>query len=539
MPNFDAFHILTLAFVFDDLIFGPQESMEVQRGKTNFSDGILSEEELNAAEALYELANGLSTIMPETKLGKRKSLGDGSTRRSRRRVKCFSPVNADADYHDSSCVQDLCNNDITERLSRHRCLRTAPEKLSTGTSSKSRCSLVRSHLRPNMSSKTIEIPSGNGFELFPVVSPTHPDEFSFSVIHLLSAVRAALTTPLPVEHALSFGQLLDYSSKMINDKSAVGIVYYKEIREENLPFLDINQIVQRVRSKPGDSRILKCQEPLLELVKGVVKIFSWERLTVYDRLRKKWRWMGPAPCSLRHENHNQVDISYKGWGLLQENLLKLVNQFSIWLRRTQPILKLIASLPQPPRELMQQKDFHTRFNNRKRLNERTIGQSCNEIRAYFHREEAIRYLIPDRGFLYTSLDGKKSAVAPLRKNCSNKAFAKSRGHYIFKANRPPQFSLLSLVRDAAARLPGGMGTRADICDLIRDSQYVIENIPEKTVKQIVSGALDRLHCEVDPSVAYIGKWGLWVYLHQDREEEDFNEHGTSSMNTKESTSDAS
>ncbi|XP_011094775.1 uncharacterized protein LOC105174384 [Sesamum indicum] len=520
MPTCDAFHIL--------------ESIG-QRGNTHFSekpsDGILSEEELNAAEALYELANGVTTTMPEAKLGKRKSLGDGSTRGSRRKVKCFSPVNGDANYHNSSCVQDLCNNAITERLSRQNYLRTAPEKLSTGTSSRCRCSLVRSHLRPTFNSETIKIPSGNGFQLSPVVSPTHPAEFSFSVIHLISAVQAALTTPLPVEHALRFGQPLDCSNQMINDKSPVGIVYYKEIREENLPFLDINQIVQRVRSKPGDPRILLCQEPLIELVKGVLKIFSWEPLAVYDRLRKKWQWIGPAPCSWKHENHNM------GWGLLQENLLKLVNQFSIWLRRMQPILKLVAGLPEPPRELMREKDFHTRFNNRKRLNESTIGQSCKEIRAYFHREEAIRYMIPDSGFLYTSLDGKKSAVAPLRKNHSNKAFAKSRGHYIFKANRPPQFSLLSLVRDAATRLPGGMGTRADICDLIRDSQYVIENISEKTVKQIVSGALDRLHCEVDPSVAYIGKWGLWLYLHQDREDEDFVEYDTS-MKTKGSTSDA-
>ncbi|KAL0338375.1 UNVERIFIED_CONTAM: Nuclear factor related to kappa-B-binding protein [Sesamum angustifolium] len=487
MPTFDAFHIL--------------ESIDVQRGNTNFSentsDGILSEEELNAAEALYELANGLTTIMPEKNLGKRKSLGDGSTCRSRRKVRCFNPVNADANYHNDSCVQDLCNNAITERLSY---LRTAPEKLSTGTSFKCRCSLVRSNLRSNFSSKTIQIPSGIGFQLSPVVSPTHPAEFSFSVIHLLSAVRAALTTPLPVEHTLRSGQHLDYGNQMINDKSPVGIACYKEIREENLPFLDIKELVMRVRSKPGDPRILQCQEPLTELVKGVLKIFSWELLAVYDRLRKKWRWIGPAPCSLKHEKQTQVDISNRGVDA---------------------------------RERLPYKIQH-----RKRLNESTIGQSCKEIRAYFHREEAIRYLIPDRGFVYTSLDGKKSAVAPLRKNYSNKAFAKSRGHYIFKANRPPQFSLLSLVRDAAARLPGGMGTRADICDLIRDSQYVIENIPEKTVKQIVSGALDRLHCEVDPSVAYIGKWGLWVYLHQDREEEDFVEYGTPSMKTKGPTSDA-
>ncbi|KAL0409851.1 UNVERIFIED_CONTAM: hypothetical protein Slati_3574800 [Sesamum latifolium] len=429
MPTFDAFRILALAFIFDDWIFGPQESIEGQRGNTNFSekpsDGILSEEELNAAEALYELANGLTNITPEKKLGKRKSLGDGSTRRSRRKVKCLGPVNADANYHNSSCVPDLCNNAITEGLSGQNYLRTAPEKLSAGTSSRCQCSLVRSHLRPNFSSETIQIPSGNGFQLPPVVSPTHPAEFSFSVIHLLSAVRAALTTPLPVEHALRIRQPLDYSNQMINGKSPAGVVYYKELKEENFPFLDIKELVMRVRSKPGDPRILQYQEPLIELVKGVLKIFSSEPLAVYDRLRKKWRWIGPAPCSLEHENHTQVDISNTGWGLLQGNLLKLVNQFSIWLRRTQPILKLVASLPEPPQELMRQKDFHTRFNNRKRLNESTIGQSCSKIRAYFHKEEAIRYLIPDRGFLYTSLDGKKSAVAPLRKNYSNKAFAKS------------------------------------------------------------------------------------------------------------------
>ncbi|KAK6161877.1 hypothetical protein DH2020_001718 [Rehmannia glutinosa] len=94
-------------------------------------------------------------------------------------------------------------------------------------------------------------------------------------------------------------------------------------------------------------------------------------------------------------------------------------------------------------------------------------------------------------------------------------------------DRPPQFSLLSLVRDAAGRMHGGMGTRADICDLIRDSQYVIENIPDKTVNQIVSGVLDRLHTEFDPCVEYIGQWGLWVYVHREAEEEDFTENGIS------------
>jgi len=49
---------------------------------------------------------------------------------------------------------------------------------------------------------------------------------------------------------------------------------------------------------------------------------------------------------------------------------------------------------------------------------------------------------------------------------------KARDHPSLKKDRPPAVTILSLVRDAAARLPDGVGTRADICSLLKDSQYL-------------------------------------------------------------------
>lgn len=48
------------------------------------------------------------------------------------------------------------------------------------------------------------------------------------------------------------------------------------------------------------------------------------------------------------------------------------------------------------------------------------------------------------------------------------------------------------------------------------------------MNQVVSGALDRLHYERDPCVRFDGDRKLWVYLHTEREEEDFEDDGTSS-----------
>lgn len=80
-------------------------------------------------------------------------------------------------------------------------------------------------------------------------------------------------------------------------------------------------------------------------------------------------------------------------------------------------------------------------------------------------------------------------------------------------------TLLCLARDAAARLPDAVGTRADILEMIQHSQYLKFEIdsdkgPTTSLEQlsvIISGALDRLHYESDQCVRYDSDRKLWIY----------------------------
>ena len=42
-------------------------------------------------------------------------------------------------------------------------------------------------------------------------------------------------------------------------------------------------------------------------------------------------------------------------------------------------------------------------------------------------------------------------------------------HVLLKSQRPSFVSILSIVRDAVARLPDGVGTRLDVTELCKDS----------------------------------------------------------------------
>lgn len=380
---------------------------------------------------------------------------------------------------------------------------------------------------------------------FILITPTVHTGFSFAIMHLLSAVRLAM-----------IGSLTDVSteaSKPKEDQSGKqecgvnGDVSHEDktsntldlSTQTNLPSLTIQQIVDRVRSKPGDPSILETQEPLQDLVRGVLKIFSsktaplgakgWKALVVYEKPTKSWSWIGPSSQNLNgHETVEEV-ASPEFWGLPHKMLVKLVDSFANWLKNGQETLQQMGSLPEPPIALMQVNlDEKERFRDlraQKSLN--TISPSSEEVRGYFRKEELLRYSIPDRAFSYTAADGKKSIVAPLRR-CGGKPTSKARDHFMLKRDRPPHVTILCLVRDAAARLPGSIGTRADVCTLIRDSQYIVEDVSDAQVNQVVSGALDRLHYERDPCVQFDGERKLWVYLHREREEEDFEDDGTSS-----------
>ncbi|KAG6417950.1 hypothetical protein SASPL_120147 [Salvia splendens] len=389
---------------------------------------------------------------------------------------------------------------------------------------------------------------------FPLITPTVHNGFSFSVIHLLSAVRMAMVTLFPedssetgkhpdktdAEQGVKEEQSSKQEDAIANSNPSMGVDASMPLLSlANVPFLTVQEIVNHVKSNPGDPCILETQEPLQDLIRGVLKIFSsrtaplgakgWKPLVVYQKSTKSWSWIGPVSHNSSDSEAVEEVTSPDAWGLPHKMLVKVVDSFANWLKNSQETLQQIGSLPDPPLTLMQMNlDEKERFKDlraQKSLN--TIGPSSEEVKAYFQKEEVLRYLIPDRAFSYTAVDGKKSIVAPLRR-CGGKPTSKARDHFMLKRDRPPHVTILCLVRDAAARLPGSIGTRADVCTLIRDSQYIVEDVSDAQVNQVVSGALDRLHYERDPCVQFDGERKLWVYLHRDREEEDFEDDGTSS-----------
>ncbi|KOX72436.1 Nuclear factor related to kappa-B-binding protein [Melipona quadrifasciata] len=132
-----------------------------------------------------------------------------------------------------------------------------------------------------------------------------------------------------------------------------------------------------------------------------------------------------------------------------------------------------------------------------------VRPSTMEEREEFRRQERMRYAAPHKAFTYR-MHGYASVVGPVKG--------------IYQHN-------VALVRDATARLPNGEGTRADICQLLKDSQYIREQTEsddkEGYLHSVVSGALDRLHYETDPCVRYYPRRKEWLYLHRARSESEF------------------
>lgn len=145
-----------------------------------------------------------------------------------------------------------------------------------------------------------------------------------------------------------------------------------------------------------------------------------------------------------------------------------------------------------------------------------IVRSQDWVEVYRKQEEE-RYKVPTKPFTYLCQDGTKVTVAPVAKKIVA-GVGKPREHIMLKNERPSCVTILTLVRDSAARLPGGVGTRADICELLKESQYVNEDIGDDKINTIVSGALDRLHYMTDACVKYDSEKKLWQYLHLERTE---------------------
>ncbi|XP_062994929.1 nuclear factor related to kappa-B-binding protein isoform X2 [Elgaria multicarinata webbii] len=156
-----------------------------------------------------------------------------------------------------------------------------------------------------------------------------------------------------------------------------------------------------------------------------------------------------------------------------------------------------------------------------RVTDYVVRPSTVEEKRVFQEQERYRYSQPHKAFTFR-MHGFESVVGPVKGVFDKEtSLNKAREHSLLRSDRPAYVTILSLVRDAAARLPNGEGTRAEICELLKDSQFLAPDVTSAQVNTVVSGALDRLHYEKDPCVKYdIGR-KLWIYLHRDRSEEEF------------------
>ena len=152
----------------------------------------------------------------------------------------------------------------------------------------------------------------------------------------------------------------------------------------------------------------------------------------------------------------------------------------------------------------------------KRVSPTYVPSTAEEIKA-FQSQERDRYNSPTSPFLFTIRNGDKRWVASVAKR-SGDLIGRPRDHFLLTSERPNSVTILSLVRDAAAKLPKGYGTRSDICELLKESQFINQEIEEERMSSVVSGALDRLHYEKDPCVKYDSNKKLWIYLHAGRQE---------------------
>eukprot|EP01017_Pseudomicrothorax_dubius_P044357 TRINITY_DN7489_c0_g1_i2.p1 TRINITY_DN7489_c0_g1~~TRINITY_DN7489_c0_g1_i2.p1 ORF type:complete len:287 (-),score=57.15 TRINITY_DN7489_c0_g1_i2:4-864(-) len=194
--------------------------------------------------------------------------------------------------------------------------------------------------------------------------------------------------------------------------------------------------------------------------------------------------------------------------------------------------QLEISIPTPPPERPRQKRRPPEEGGSKRndpegkegkgtkgqKNVLTIKPATKESIESYRAQERARYAQPHKPWTYKLADERTAIVAPVLKKMPTSNI-KPRDHFMLKNDRPGYITILCLVRDAASRLPNGVGTRADICELLKESQYINENVSDEKVSNIVSGALDRLHYEDDACVQYDQEKKLWTYLHKDRTEE--------------------
>ncbi|XP_068600571.1 nuclear factor related to kappa-B-binding protein [Brachionichthys hirsutus] len=203
---------------------------------------------------------------------------------------------------------------------------------------------------------------------------------------------------------------------------------------------------------------------------------------------QQWRWIGPT-----QDTEKDISALCQLWLDSRDLVVKMENE---------DMLEITSPTPRVSTDYV-------------------VRPSTGDERQVFQIQEQQRYNQPHKAFTFR-MHGFESVVGPV-KGVFDKEMSlnKAREHTLLRSDRPPYVTILSLVRDAAARLPNGEGTRAEICELLKDSQFLAPDVTSAQVNTVVSGALDRLHYEKDPCVKYdIGR-KLWIYLHRSRSQEEF------------------
>ncbi|XP_062544809.1 nuclear factor related to kappa-B-binding protein isoform X2 [Armigeres subalbatus] len=236
------------------------------------------------------------------------------------------------------------------------------------------------------------------------------------------------------------------------------------------------------------------------------------------------------------EHKIQLNI-YQWIGASRDSDHRLLDLCQYWLRRRYEMGIRIQSKPMKVTSTKQKyasPNSSTTIEDDDGSSERTISppppryptdwsvrKATEEEMQLFREQERRRYENPHMAFTYKQ-HSYNSVVGPVKGIYTQvPGISKARGHNMLVAERPNFVTILTLVRDATARLPNGEGTRADICELLKSSQYISPTATDQVLQTIVSGALDRMHTEHDPCVKYDTKRKIWIYLHRNRTEEEF------------------
>ncbi|XP_046853373.1 nuclear factor related to kappa-B-binding protein-like isoform X2 [Xenia sp. Carnegie-2017] len=253
---------------------------------------------------------------------------------------------------------------------------------------------------------------------------------------------------------------------------------------------------------------------------------DWQQSPSFDASawsKKEKNWIDLIPCALKFLAGSGKDVhncppyipmvifkqkvhQWKWIGTLRDKDSDLVPLFEHWLDFKDNAIT--GNPPSSAATVIPRTDY-------------VVEPSTDIEKSEYQEQEQLRYENPHKPFIY-KMHGFESIVAPVKGVFTKESnLNKAREHSLLVSKRPPYVTILTLVRDAAARLPNGEGTRAEVCLLLKDSQYISPNATDGQIHTVVSGALDRLHYEKDPCVKYDNARKVWIYLHKTRTIEEF------------------